>query len=124
MHNQDPNLSKMTALAMDPGGLPASRAQAKQKSSTRMLFATINFLMPVLKYLTSVFRTTEDAGRDLVAVSMDPAFQGKGGYYVGRKADVPAAISTDKKEQKLLWAACWRWAGLEADETVLQTGTP
>lgn len=79
--------------------------------------------MPVLKYLTSVFRTTEDAGRDLVAVSMDPAFQGKGGYYVGRKADVPAAISTDKKEQKLLWAACWRWAGLEADETVLQTGT-
>ncbi|KAJ5118934.1 hypothetical protein N7448_010640 [Penicillium atrosanguineum] len=116
----DSKLSNMTALAMDPGGLPASRAQAKQKSSIRMIFATINFLMPVLKYLTSVFRTTEDAGRDLVAVSMDPTFQGKGGYYVGQKKDAPAAVSTDEKEQKVLWAACWRWVGLKADETVLQ----
>ncbi|KAJ5668304.1 uncharacterized protein N7477_006874 [Penicillium maclennaniae] len=119
----DPKLSKMTALAMDPGGLPASRAQAIQKSSTRKLFAVINILMPILKHLTSMFRTTEDAGRDLVAVSMDPAFQGKGGYYVGQNQDAPAAISKDKKEQERLWAACWRWAGLKAEETVLQNAT-
>lgn len=103
--HQGPNLSNVTALAMDPGGLPASRAQAKQKKPTQLLFAVINFLMSVLKHLTSTFRTTEDAGRDLVTVSMDSAFQGHRGYYVGRKQDVPAAASTDEKSQKRLWEA-------------------
>jgi hypothetical protein len=79
--------------------------------------------MPVLKHLTSTFRTTEDAGRDLVTVSMDSAFQGHRGYYIGRKQDVPAAASTDEKSQKRLWEACWRWAGLQPGETVLQNAT-
>lgn len=113
----------MTALAMDPGGLPASRSQAEQKRSNRLLFATVNFLMPVLKHLTSAFRTTEDAGRDLVTMSVDPAFQGKSGYYVGQKGEVAAAASKDEKLQKRLWDACCRWAALRPDETVLQNAT-
>lgn len=121
--HQDPKLSNMTALAMDPGGLPASRSQAEQKRSNRLLFATVNFLMPVLKHLTSAFRTTEDAGRDLVTMSVDPAFQGKSGYYVGQKGEVAAAASKDEKLQKRLWDACCRWAALRPDETVLQNAT-
>jgi hypothetical protein len=82
--------------------------------------ATINFFMPVLKHLTTTFRTTEDAGRDLVAVSVGPEFHGKRGYYVCRKPDAPAAVSENEDEQRRLWEACWRWAGLSSGETMLQ----
>lgn len=105
---------------MDPGGLPSSRAQAGQKKSARVLMGTINLLMPVLKHCTSAFRTTEDAGRDLAAVSVDPAFGGKRGYYVGLKTDSAALVSQDSGMQKKLWERCWRWASLTPAETVLQ----
>ncbi|KAJ5605571.1 hypothetical protein N7510_008352 [Penicillium lagena] len=117
---KDPKLSKITVTAMDPGGLPSSRAQAGQKRSARILMATLNTLMPVLKHCTTAFRTTEDAGRDLAAVSVDPAFQGKRGYYVGLRADTAAPVSQDAGMQKKLWEGCWRWAGLTPAETVLQ----
>jgi hypothetical protein len=105
---------------MDPGGLPASRAQAEQKKSTKRIMATINFLMPILKHVTTAFRTTEDAGRELVTVSVDPTFQGKRGYLVGQKEDTPAAVSKNVKMQEDLWAACWRWSGMKPEETILQ----
>ncbi|KAJ5762832.1 hypothetical protein N7533_001513 [Penicillium manginii] len=117
---QDTKLSQITVIAMDPGGLPSSRAQAGQKKSTRAIMGTINFLMPVLKYCTTVFRTTEDAGRDLATVSADPVFRGKRGYYVGLKTDSAAPISQDPDMQKKLWECCWRWAGLTSAETSLQ----
>jgi NAD(P)-dependent dehydrogenase (short-subunit alcohol dehydrogenase family) len=117
---RDPRLSNVTVTAMDPGGLPASRAQTEQKKSTQRIMATINFLMPVLKHVTTAFRTTEDAGRKLAAVSVDPSFHGKRGYFVGQKEDAPAAVSKDVGMQERLWAACWRWAGMKTEETVLQ----
>lgn len=70
---------------MDPGGLPASRAQAEQKQSARRLFTTVNFLMPVLKHLTSALRTTEDAGRDLVTVSIDRPFREKAAITLAKR---------------------------------------
>ena len=82
--------------------------------------AAINICMPVLKYLTTAFRPTADSARDLVAVSVEPQFQGKKGYYVGREPEVSAEISRDAAVQKRLWTACWKWAGLSAEETVLQ----
>ena len=81
--------------------------------------AVMNFLMPVLKHITTSFRTTADAGRDLVTVSLDPRFQGKGGYYVCQKPASPAAVSQDVEIQKRLWNACWEWAGLSSNETAL-----
>ncbi|GLB05914.1 hypothetical protein AtubIFM57258_001207 [Aspergillus tubingensis] len=117
---EDEQLSGITALAMDPGGLPSSRAQAGQKRSARWLFRVVEFLMPVLRYLTTMFRTIEDAGRDLVAVSVGDEFRGKSGYYVGTKEGAPAAISEDHEAQEKLWKNCWRWAGMRAEETVLR----
>ncbi|BCS25201.1 uncharacterized protein APUU_41645S [Aspergillus puulaauensis] len=121
---RDPNLSNITALAMDPGGLLASRAQSGQKASVQRLFSVLNFLMPVLKYVTTVFRTNEDSGRDLVAVSLDPAFHEKRGYYIGQKAAMPSEVSGNVDLQKRLWDACWEWTGLTPDETALQNAAP
>ncbi|RAH53641.1 short chain dehydrogenase/reductase SDR [Aspergillus piperis CBS 112811] len=116
---EDDHLSGITALAMDPGGLPSSRAQAGQKRSARWLFRVVEFLMPVLKYMTTMFRTLDDAGRDLVAVSVGDEFRGKLGYFVGTKEVAPAAISEDREAQEKLWENCWRWAGMRTEETVL-----
>ncbi|KAL4952394.1 hypothetical protein BDW69DRAFT_200746 [Aspergillus filifer] len=118
---KDPKLSSITVTAMDPGGLVQSRAQAEQKGSVQRIMAVVGFLMPVLRHFTSSVRTNRDSGRDLVAVSLDPSFAGKRGYYIGQKEDEPAQISYDAEVQKRLWAACWRWADLTADETVLSS---
>ena len=73
-----------------------------------------------VEYLTAALRPTADLARDLVAVTVEPEFQGKRGYYVGRTAEVSAEISRDAAAQERLWAACWKWAGLCSKETVLQ----
>ena len=80
----------------------------------------MNFLMPVLKHFMTAFRTSADAGRDLVAVSVGSAFRGKMGYFVGQVQGKPAAITEDIEAQGRLWEACWRWTGLTAEETVLE----
>ncbi|KAL4926200.1 uncharacterized protein BDV17DRAFT_270259 [Aspergillus undulatus] len=116
---KDPNLSKITVTAMDPGGLVNSRAQSEQKRSAQRLFAVVGFFMPVLKHFTTALRTNQDSGRDLAAVSLDPAFAGKRGYLVGQKSDAPAQVSHDTEVQKRLWDACWTWSGLRPEETVL-----
>jgi WW domain-containing oxidoreductase len=107
---------------MDPGGLPASRAQGGQRKPVQLMMATAKLLMPVLKHLTSVMRPTSDAARDLVAVSVEPEFQGKREYFVGRKPDVDAEISRYKDAQERLWEACWKWTGLTPDDTLLSSG--
>ncbi|GLA31614.1 hypothetical protein ACMYSQ_003629 [Aspergillus niger] len=121
---EDDRLSGVTALAMDPGGLPSSRAQAGQKRSARWLFKVAEFLMPVLRYMITMFRTIEDAGHDLVVVSVGAEFRGKRGYFVGVKKVAPAALSEDREAQEKLWGNCWRWAGMRTEETVLRNSAP
>lgn len=116
---QNPKLSGLTAVAMDPGGLAASRAQAEQRKSIRRVMTAVNFCMPVLKHFTQTFRLTSDAAQDLVVASVGPPFKGKRGYYVGQKPSPSAAMSKDPEVQAKLWDACWRWSYLKAEETVL-----
>ncbi|CAJ2502368.1 Uu.00g097620.m01.CDS01 [Anthostomella pinea] len=115
----DPKLPNLTVLAVDPGGLAASRSQVHMKKPVQRMMATINFLMPVLKHVTTMFRPTADAARDVVAVSVAPEFRSRRGYYVGQRADVDAEISRDAGAQDRLWRACWGWSGLEPEETML-----
>jgi hypothetical protein len=116
---QDPTLAKITVTAMDPGGLPASRAQAGQKKLIWLMLTVINFLMPLLKYVSTTLRTAADAARDLVALSVEPEFQGKRGYFVGLNPEADAEISRSREAQDALWAACWKWTGLTSGEVIL-----
>lgn len=109
---------------MDPGGLVDSRAHTEQTPTIRRLFGVANMLMPVLRHLTSAIRTNADAGRDLVELSVGSEFQGKRGYYVGKKPSTPADVSGDVGVQGRLWDACWGWAGIKEGETVLQNARP
>jgi hypothetical protein len=104
---------------MDPGGLVGSRAHSEQKAGIRRVIGVVNVLMPLLRHLTSAVRTTADAGRDLVALSVGPEFRGKRGYFVGRREATSAKVSRDSEVQRKLWKACLRWAGMSGGETVL-----
>ncbi|OQV08332.1 hypothetical protein CLAIMM_12627 [Cladophialophora immunda] len=115
----DTTLSGLSVVAMDPGGLAASRAQVEQRKSVRRIITVVNFCMPVLKHFTSTFRPTSDAARDLVEVSVGPAFRGKRGYYVGQNPSPSATMSKDPEVQARLWEACWRWSSLKSEDTVL-----
>lgn len=109
---------------MDPGGLVDSRAHTEQRPTVQRVFSVVNMLMPVLRHLTTAMRTKADAGRDLVEVSVGPDFRGKRGYYVGKKPGTAAGVSGDEVVQGRLWDACWRWAGMEKGDTVLQDASP
>lgn len=75
--------------------------------------------MPILKYFTSQIRTTADAGRDLAYLSLDPSFQGRRGYFEGKKETAPSKVAIDEKVQQELWDGCWRWANMTSEETAL-----
>ncbi|KAK4233076.1 hypothetical protein C8A03DRAFT_39242 [Achaetomium macrosporum] len=99
---RDPKLSSITVTCMDPGGLVSSRAHSEQRAGVRRLMAVVDAMMPLLRHFTTAVRTTEDAGRDLVALSVEPEFRGKRGYFVGRSAEIPAKDSLDSQAQKTL----------------------
>lgn len=109
---------------MDPGGLVGSGAHSEQKAATRAVFTILGAAMPVLRHFTSSLRTNADSAHDLLAVAVGDEFRGKRGYFVLRRPHSPAAESADAEAQKRLWDACWRWAGMSADETVLANASP
>ncbi|KAK4097277.1 NAD(P)-binding protein [Parathielavia hyrcaniae] len=120
----DPSLAGITVTCMDPGGLVDSRAHAEQRALARRVINIANAMMPLLRHLTSVMRTTTSAGRDLVALSVGVQFKGKRGHFLGRQEGTPAKVICDLTVQKKLWAACWEWVALVQGETVLEKATP
>ncbi|KAM5341769.1 hypothetical protein ACJ41O_014800 [Fusarium nematophilum] len=119
MLERDPKLSSITATAMDPGGLIDSRGHSAQKPTVRAIFWVMNLLLPLLKHITSDFRRSADAGRDLAELCVGDGFQGARGYYIGVKPAEPAKSSRDVEKRRILWKACWEWAGMGRGETVL-----
>lgn len=109
---------------MDPGGLVGSGAHTEQRAAVRVAFSVLGALMPVLRHITSSLRTGADSAHDLFAVAVGDEFKGKRGYYILQKSHTPAAESADAEVQKKLWDACWRWAGVSADETALAHASP
>ncbi|KAI8677851.1 hypothetical protein NCS55_00503200 [Fusarium keratoplasticum] len=120
----DPNLSGITVTAMDPGGIVDSRAHTAQKPVIRFVLSTISHLLPLTKHITSSFRRSADAGKDLAELSVGKEFEGIRGYFLGVKREEEAPMTKEESKQRILWEACWRWAGLEEGETVLVGAAP
>jgi hypothetical protein len=80
---QDPVLNNITVTAMDPGGLVDSRAHKEQRLLAKTIFSVLKLLLPVMKYVTSDLRSSSEAGRDLLELSIGPNFAGRRGYLLG-----------------------------------------
>ncbi|KAF4963027.1 hypothetical protein FSARC_8937 [Fusarium sarcochroum] len=119
-----PGLSGMTAITMDPAGMVDSRATSVQKLHIRILFGIVSLLLPLLKHVTSSVRPSVEAGRDLAEISVGDSFKGRSGYFVGLRRDEETAASKDVEKRDALWRACWEWAGLKKEDTVLAGAAP
>ena len=74
---------------------------------------------PVLRWLDSTIRTSQDAAVDVCELTLSPAYADEIGYYVTlAKADCNP-VSLDKEVQDKLWIKSAAWAGVSAADSAL-----
>ena len=110
----------ITAIAMDPGGIAASRAFRDAPFAFRIAMRIVGYIVPVAEHFTSALRTTKSAAIDLVAMTVGPEANGKRGYFVGQKPVTSSEDSHDEGLREKVWKACEKWAKLEESETALK----
>ncbi|KAM0194785.1 hypothetical protein ACHAPI_006789 [Fusarium lateritium] len=115
----NPELSGITAMAMDPGGMVDSRAHKIQKPWIRIVFGVIAFLLPVLRYFTDALRPAALSGRELAELAVDDRYKDTRGYFIGLRPEAEDVMCKDDGKRDALWKACWEWSGLTKEETVL-----
>ncbi|KAL5602410.1 hypothetical protein FOBRF1_009943 [Fusarium oxysporum] len=116
---KNPKLSGITAIAMDPGGMVDSRAHRIQTPFMRFAFSLVLILLPVLRHFTDTMRSAAQSGRELVELSVGERFKGAKGYFMGARREEEDIACKDVHKRELLWNACWKWAGMKEEETVL-----
>ncbi|KAF5972370.1 dehydrogenase reductase [Fusarium coicis] len=116
---KNPKLSGITAIAMDPGGMVDSRAHRIQTPFMRFAFSLVLISLPILRRFTDTMRTAAQSGRELVELSVDERFKGTRGYFMGARREEEDISCEDVHKRELLWNACWKWAEMMEEETVL-----
>lgn len=118
---QNPALSKIIAVALDPGGLTDSRCmdQDVPKPWRIIMKGILNPLQPLLKYAVPNLRSVSTASVDLIDISVGK--EEASGYYTVMAKDESSPESRDEEKRKRLWAKSLEWVGISEDQTVLKT---
>ncbi|KAF4478624.1 dehydrogenase reductase [Fusarium agapanthi] len=122
MHDLNAKLEKLsgiTAIAMDPGGMVDSRAHKIQTPFMRFAFSLVLISLPILRHFTDTMRPAAQSGRELVELSVGEKYKDTKGYFMGARREEEDIACKDAHKRELLWNACWRWAGMKEEETVL-----
>ncbi|KAG6910619.1 hypothetical protein DXG01_009128 [Tephrocybe rancida] len=108
-------LKGITALAVDPGTIPDSRATNQAVPATWRLGTKyiLNPLQPVLKYIMPSLRKSSTAGAGLARLSLGEVYPGTGAasYYQGLKPARSSKESYDEAKAAKLWdssVALWQ----------------
>ncbi|KAL8776380.1 MAG: hypothetical protein Q9213_008296 [Squamulea squamosa] len=119
---KDPSLSKITAVAINPGNLSDSRALRTNTPSTIYYLSlfVIRPLQPLLRFMDPTMRTSAAAGADVVQLATNEAFPGERGYFTMLKKDESSPESLDEEKQQRLWVKSAEWAGVRKGDTVLK----
>ncbi|RDL32069.1 Short-chain dehydrogenase [Venustampulla echinocandica] len=118
----DTTLSKITAVAINPGNLSDSRAL---RTNTPQMLAymskfIISPLRPLLRLKDPTMRTAAEAGIDVVDLAMNKASPGERGYFTLLKKDSSSPDSNDEEKQKELWIKSAEWVKVTNDDTALK----
>ncbi|KAJ4289894.1 hypothetical protein N0V90_011227 [Kalmusia sp. IMI 367209] len=105
-HMQDPSLSKISAVAINPGNLVDSRA------------LTSNTPIPMGRTL----RTAGPAGIDVIELAVNPEYADKMGFFTLLQEDTSSPASQDESKQEALWKKTLEWAKITAESTALNIG--
>lgn len=118
-HAQDPQLSSITVLAMDPLTMPSSRAFAK---GPLFMAVVMNYLLvwlvPLFQYFSNV-STPAASARDLMEFTVGPAGERKRGYYKRMVETTSSPESYSPELWERVWKASVEWTNLEAGDTAL-----
>ncbi|TGO65680.1 hypothetical protein BOTNAR_0075g00300 [Botryotinia narcissicola] len=120
--SKDSLLSKISAVAMDPGGLTDSRCMSSGVPSAWwfLMRGVLGPLQPLLKYLVPTLRNTKVAAADLIDISVGKEHRGSSGYYVMLNKDESSPESQDEEKQLRLWKKSMEWIKLNQNQTPLQ----
>lgn len=119
----DPELSKISALAMEPGAMVTNIASGGKQSKS------VNKVIIQLSKVSSAvapnfpLRTPLKSGEHLLRASFDTKELGehpKGAYLDGGKKRKPGDEVLDEEKQKRLWADSLKMVNLLPGETALQ----
>ncbi|TGO37779.1 hypothetical protein BHYA_0089g00180 [Botrytis hyacinthi] len=119
---EDPLLCKISAVAMDPGGLIDSRCMSSgvPSASWFLMRGVLGPLQPLLKYLVPTLRNTKVVAADLIDISVGKEYRRSSGYYVMLNKDESSPESQDEEKQLRLWKKSMEWIKLSQDQTPLQ----
>ncbi len=121
---QDSNLCKITAVAINPGGLVDSRSFLFNTPTSFRYKQTFFYkpMLPLLRILAGpTIRTAAPAGMDVAEMALSPKFAGERGFFTMLDKDESSPDSRDKSIQDRLWAQTLAWGRINADNTALQS---
>ncbi|KAI2617139.1 NAD(P)-binding protein [Hypoxylon sp. NC1633] len=118
---KDPSLSKIAAVAMNPGNMVDSRALRRNTPTSlqRMQKWVYKPLLPLLRLPNPTLRTAAQGGVDVVEMAVSPTYAGQKGYYTLLKKDDSAPDSNDEGKQQSLWKQTLEWTGTTKGNTAL-----
>ncbi|KAM7201093.1 short-chain dehydrogenase [Rhypophila sp. PSN 637] len=115
--NQSPPMSKITAIAINPGALVDSRATRTNTPTTMAVMGRILApLLPLLRLKDKTARKSEAAGVDVMELALDHVEPGERGFFTMAKKDVSSPDSLDGGNQDRIWKKTLVWLGLTSEE--------
>lgn len=118
---KNPALSKITAVALNPGSLTDSRSL---RTNTPRKLAIMQRLIlqplgPVFHFLIPTMRTSATAGADVIELALNPKYEGERGFFTLLEKDESSPESRDESKQQKLWVESAQWAGITSDNTAM-----
>lgn len=115
-HPQDSRLSKIKAVAINPGNLTDSRDLRTNTPRTLEYMSKyiIGPLRPVLKLLSvPTLRTVSDAANDVAELTVGKDYADERGYFTLLKKSDSSPESKDERKQQAMWAKTAQWANID-----------
>ncbi|KAK7952545.1 NAD(P)-binding protein [Apiospora aurea] len=121
--SQDPALSHITAVAINPGNLSNSRALRTNTPGALQVAQrfVIQPFMSVLRLLSGpTMRTSRAAGEDVMKLALGTAHPGERGFFTHLKKEESSPESLDEGKQEKLWAKTLEWTKVTTGNTALK----
>lgn len=111
-------LRKVTAVAINPGGLTDSRSLRTNtpKKLAIMQRLVLQPLGPLFHLLIPTMRTSAAAGADIVELALNSKYEGEQGFFTLLKKDESSPESRDEYKQEKLWFKSAEWAGIKTED--------
>ncbi|OTA94285.1 hypothetical protein M434DRAFT_394840 [Hypoxylon sp. CO27-5] len=122
---KDPNLSKIAAVAMNPGNLVDSRALQVNTPWWYPVMQTyfLRPFFPLLRFADPTLRTASAAGIDVTELALNPAYATERGYFTLLKKDQSSPESQIEEKQQAVWEKSLEWARITQNDTALKVSS-